>query len=218
VTYVTDERQAVRNVELARDADADGVFLVNHGNSLDRLLEIAGNIAASQPGLFLGLNCFDLAAQDVVRRAPSGVAAVWANEPLVPATTESTAASVRRAREASGWDGLFFATLATLSGPHDALRQSLAGADQIDVLTIVGHGFEQPSRLEQMRGVSGALGDRPVAVASAISSTHVDRLLPHVDCIMTTARTNNGLESLDFGEAQRLAARIHAHEGRRLTG
>jgi len=40
VAHVESENQALRNAKIARESGCDGVFLINHGISVRRLLEI----------------------------------------------------------------------------------------------------------------------------------------------------------------------------------
>jgi len=59
VVHVSDEGQALRNVAVAREAGADGVFLINHAISSEALLAIYCRVAAEHKW-WIGLNCLDL--------------------------------------------------------------------------------------------------------------------------------------------------------------
>jgi len=211
VSYAAEEKRTLHNVDIAREAHADGLFLVNHGIGSQRLLRIAQKVVGLHPGLFVGVNCLDLHAQDVIRRLPDGVAGVWTDDPLTADGVRPGAASLDQARQSTGWDGLLFAAV----GPEAAADRAgtpaaVVGATAYaDVPTIVAAGLG-PRDVQVVRELSRTLGRQPLAVAARITSEGVDALLPYATCIMTAAQANDGLEHMDVREATQLAAKIHA--------
>lgn len=213
VVYAIDETQALRNADIAREAQADGVFLVNHGIGCQQLLQIAAKMADAQPGLFVGVSCLDLSTQNVVRCLPPGVRGVWANESPTADGAGKDADAISEARWASGWDGLLFGTLPSrgLRKDHNSLDGLVAAMSHIDVPTVVGYAKTQPADLLEFRALRRAFGDRPFGIAASIGPDVVEALLPYVNCVMTAPRAGQGLEHLDLQETRRLAAKIHAY-------
>lgn len=198
VIYAADEAQSLSNARIAEQAGADGAFLINCGIDCQRLFEIAAKVVERRGGMFVGVNCIDLPAQDVIRRLPDGVDGVWSSERPAAGPVARTASGIRQARREAGWGGLYFAT--ALSGVHAA---------HIDVPTISGPGPGEPA-VPVVRVACERFRGWPLALAADITSQSVDAFLPYVSCIMTTARVGIGLEEMDPEEAERLAARIHA--------
>lgn len=131
--------QAGGDIARALASGADGVFLINDGIGFQRLLPIAGAIAAEKPSLFLGVNCQDLRPQDVFYRLPPGIAAVWATDAGLFPPSPDTLAAVRQAQQETGWQGVYFGGVdaAAIENPpsdFDAILRKVQ--DYIDIITI----------------------------------------------------------------------------------
>lgn len=171
----------------------------------------AQKVVNLHPSLFVGVNCLDLRPQDVICRLPEGVEGVWTNDQSTLDGVADVAIAIRQARETTGWDGILFATPVTTaesSEPGTQIGPAVAAA-HIDVPTLVGYEFRQQP-VEVVQKLRQAFSGHPLGVAAAISAESVDALLPYTNCVMTTARTDNGLELTDSHEARRLATKIHA--------
>ena len=57
VIHTCFEEQAQGNIIIAKEAGADGVFLINHSIDLDELLEIQAKMVVQFPDLWIGVNC-----------------------------------------------------------------------------------------------------------------------------------------------------------------
>jgi hypothetical protein len=218
VIYAADEKQTLQNVDTAREADADGVFLINHGIGHQRLLRIAKQVVGFHPDLCVGVNCLDLRPQDVICRLPDGVEGVWGNNPLALEAMQDTAVAIRQARQLTGWDGMFFADVAAGVGIDEACTPAeLARAiAHIDVLTIVARGSAQRD-LETLRELRQTLNGQALGIAGDVSPDGVEALLRYTHCVLTTARADSSLEHMDLQEAKRLAERIHAFREERVA-
>lgn len=104
----------MRNAELAREADADGVFLINHGMSSRELLDIHTVVTEMFPEWWVGVNCLDLAPAAVFSFITSRVHGVWTDNAMIreDQREQSAAAAVLEARQRSGWSGLYFGGVA----------------------------------------------------------------------------------------------------------
>src|SRR5215469_16423548 len=65
VVHVDSLQQAQRNVRIAREAGADGVFLINHGMADEVLLDIHTAVADRQTGWWVGVNCLGMSPEVV---------------------------------------------------------------------------------------------------------------------------------------------------------
>jgi hypothetical protein len=207
VVYVADEKPALHNADTAEAAQADGLFLINNGIGYQRLLRIARKIIDHHSNMFVGVNCLDLRPQDVICRLPDSVDGVWTSDAPNSVSPVDTAAAIRQARQRTGWDGLFFGSPATKTDEQTTGGDSLG---HIDVPTVVGQESAQ-RRNRLIRKLRARFGAWPLAVAADITTDTVDAVLPYANCIMTTASADSGLEAMDQGVAEELAARAHAY-------
>src|SRR4051794_7665824 len=77
VIHVEGETQALRNAQIARDAGADGAFLINHGLTDEELLEIHTKVADAHPDWWLGVNCLGWVPAHVFRSVSRKVNGIW---------------------------------------------------------------------------------------------------------------------------------------------
>lgn len=210
VVHVRDDAQAVANVEFARDAGADGVFLINHGMGHQNLLSIAGRIAAADSAFFVGVNCLDLPAEAVFSRLPEGVHGVWTDNAGINSGDEYAAPRIRAAQLASGWDGLHVGGVAFKYQPlagtaADAARCAI---DYVDVITTSGPGTGKPPLVGKIEAMRSAIGDHPLAIASGITPENVGDYLPLVDCFLVATGISENFHDLDPERVRMLASRI----------
>ena len=99
VIHVESEPQALRNAGIARDAQADGVLLINHGMSSEQLLHIHSRVADELPDWWIGVNCLDLTPQQVFKQVSQRVSGVWTDNAYIDegATTQPAANSLHAA-------------------------------------------------------------------------------------------------------------------------
>ena len=88
VIHVVDEEQSCRNAGIAREAGADGVFLINHDLSYTRLLDIHAAVVADFADWWVGVNCLDLDAVNVFKHIHVQVAGVWVDNALIDEHSE----------------------------------------------------------------------------------------------------------------------------------
>lgn len=79
VVHVESLDQAQQNTQIAREAGADGVFLINHGMSDPCLLEIHGSVADTHADWWVGVNCLGMWADAVFDAVSDKVAGVWSD-------------------------------------------------------------------------------------------------------------------------------------------
>ena len=77
VVHVESEHQARRNSDLARQAGADGVFLINHYSDCEDLLAIHRKVHEDHPDWWIGVNCLDLDPPQVFEFVTDRVSGIW---------------------------------------------------------------------------------------------------------------------------------------------
>ena len=216
VIHAEDEVQALRNAAIARDAGADGVFLINHGPSHQVLLQIHERVCEEFPGWWIGVNCLDLLPEMVVQRVNEKVAGIWVDNAGVEEgrAEQHYAAKVDEARRASGWPGLYFGGVAF---KYQRAVEDLASAARIatrhmDVVTTSGAGTGSVPSRDKIRRMKEAMGDFPLAIASGITPENVGglsrrgRLLPRGD------RISSSFTELDPTRVRMLVDIVHERE------
>ena len=113
VVHVDSLEQAKRNAQLARDAGADGVFLINHGMSHAQLLQIHGFVSGELPGWWIGVNCLGLPPAETFSKLKDEVAGVWVDNAMI---------DERLGSERSRFD--------LIEQPDDAIRKAMEWVEE----------------------------------------------------------------------------------------
>lgn len=218
VIHVVDAAQALRNAAIARHAGADGIFLINHGISSDELLAIHRRVLTEHPThWWIGLNCLDLAPDEVFRRLPAGVGGVWVDDAKIREDHEAQPDAERIARAQSGAPGrplLFGGVAFKYQRPVAELEAAARiAARYMDIVTTSGPGTGHAADLDKLRRMRSALPWTPLAVASGITPENVGDYLPLVDCFLVATGISRSFEELDPAKVRALVTRVRAFRG-----
>jgi len=201
VIHVCRQQQALRNVKIARDAGADGVFLIGHNMSSTELLSIHRVVAAEHHDWWVGVNCLGLRPVEVFKRIDDTVAGVWTDNAMIyeHMDPQPDAEEVLAARDAAGWSGLYFGGVAFKYQRHvsDLVPAAQKSAKYMDVVTTSGSGTGHAANVEKIRMMKQALGDFPLAIASGITPENVVDYLNHADCFLVATGISNSFEELN---------------------
>lgn len=214
IIHVRDKSQARRNLLLARDAAADGAFLISHGQVSDAdLLAIHRELTAEVPGFWVGINCLGLSVEEVFTRAKDA-AGVWTDDALIEETTDDqpAARSVVHVQRDQGWNGLYFGGVAfKYQRPvHDLARVARLAADYMDVVTTSGPGTGQAAPPHKVRVMKQALGGHPLALASGVTPENVHEYLPWIDCMLVATGISYTFDDLDPDRVRSLVRVVRA--------
>lgn len=203
VIHVESQGQALRNAEIAHDEGADGVFLISmRGMHHRELLEMQRIAREEFSTWFIGVNYLDLPAVSVFKNLDKGVSGVWADDAQIDefAERQVNAAVIRTAREQSGWHGLYFGGVA-FKYQREVDDFSLAAriASQfMDVVTTSGDKTGHPPSPEKIMMMKRAIGEKPLAIASGISSNNVGDYKDNADSfLVATSILAKGTEDFD---------------------
>lgn len=217
VIHVRDRAQALANAQIAWDAGADGVFLINHDTSVASLLEIHAEVAARFRGWFVGVNCLGLPPQACFARLSKAVSGLWVDDAGVDerASVQVVARFVDEARRASGWSGLYFGGVAFKyrREVHAVEAAALAARDYVDVVTTSGSGTGVAATLDKIQRMKAALDSFPLAIASGITPENIGEYLPHADCFLVATGISRSFHELDPKRVARLVAEVRAYDG-----
>lgn len=215
VVHVTELEQALRNAQIARDAGADGVFLINHGMTDDELLWIHAQVVTVFPEWWVGVNCLGLSPQEVFTHVACKVAGVWVDNALIheDQASQPAAEQVMAVQQQYKWQGLYFGGVAfKYQRPvADLARAAKIAARYMDVVTTSGPGTGRAASPEKIRIMKEALGEAPLAIASGITPENVIDYLPWADCFLVATGISRTFEELAPERVQELVDRIRAY-------
>jgi hypothetical protein len=169
VIHVDSLEQAMRNTEVARNAGADGAFLINHHMGDDELLSIHAEVAALHPDWWLGVNCLGFSAERVSATVSNSVSGIWTDDAYIDErkAAQPAAEEVLAKQKSRGWRGLYFGGVAfKYQRSVDDLETACRTAAQyMDVVTTSGPGTGRAADVEKIRVMKQALGTQPLAIA-----------------------------------------------------
>lgn len=221
VIHIVDERQTLQNAELALEAGADGVFLINHDLAYKILLEIHNALVAEFPDLWSGVNCLDLEATDVFDHIDGRINGVWTDNALIDETKihQPNAADVSKKRQNAGWNGLYFGGVAFKYQREvtDLATAASIAADYMDVVTTSGPATGQAAAPDKIRIMKQAIGDVPLAIASGITPENVIEYLPYADCFLVATGISRRIDFLDADLTRSLIYNIRNYDDKITT-
>ncbi len=214
VIHVASQQQALRNAKIARDANVDGLFLINHGMSYTELLAIHRAVLAEHHDWWVGVNCLDLSPIEVFRYIDNTVSGVWVDNAMIDenAEVQSLAERVLDAQREAEWNGLYFGGVAfKYQRPVTDLAQAATKAARyMDVVTTSGPGTGHAALPDKISAMKQALGDHPLAIASGITPENVGDYLDSGDCFLVATGISKSFEELDAERVHALVKKIRA--------
>lgn len=187
---------AIRNVRLAQEEGAHGIFLINHGMWPEDLLDLAANVVGREPALWVGVNCLGWDVDEVADNLPEGVKGVWSD---------------KQAPKPEGFKGLYFGGVA-FKYQGDVEDYAAAARDAMhlmDVITTSGPGTGRAASVEKVKTMKEAIGTMPLALASGVTPENVDGYLPYVDYYLVATGISKDFFNLDRSKLRRLIDRVH---------
>jgi predicted TIM-barrel enzyme len=217
VIHVESLDQALRNTQVAREAGADGVFLINHSMLDETLLTIHTDVAAAHPDWWIGVNCLGLTPDQVFGAVSAKVAGVWVDNAGIQENQDSQPYAERVAvvRRTHAPDCLYFGGVAFKyqRRVEDLEAACRVAAPHMDVVTTSGPRTGQAADMDKIRRMRLALGDTPLAIASGITPENVASYLPHTDGFLVATGISSSFSELDPPRVRLLVERVRAFAG-----
>jgi predicted TIM-barrel enzyme len=201
VVHINDPETAKEQAELALDFGADGVYLIDHHGRTQPIFDTMRKIRAERPNSFIGVNFLGHTIDDVYemidRSSKDGGPnilpnAVWADDVQDNfVEPESFLKQKKRSptlTEIKLLGGISFKYTPTFTeDPKRASAETTRLRDAVDVVTTSGAGTGKAPTVEKLRAVKQAAGDKPVAVASGISTKNIKNFDGLVDQILVSS-------------------------------
>ena len=222
VVHVLDNTQAERNVRLAIECGAAGVFLINHDFGVELFLPIVRHVRERFPSLWMGLNFLAVTGLDAfpvlgeLEREDCPVDAYWADDARIDehanAAAQTEALAIEVARVDSGWRGLYFG--GTCFKKQRVVDPSMYGesatlaALQMDVVTTSGIATGHRADLNKISVFREACGATPLALASGITPENAADYAADVDAFLVATGISDvgDFYNLDADKLHRLLA------------
>ena len=212
VIHVETLPQAMSNTAVAREAGADGVFLINHRIPCSELLAIHHEVCRDNPDWWIGVNCLGLPVTDIFSRISPNTAGVWVDNAHIDEENEEQEQAERIAavRRKSGWTGLYFGGVAfKYQRPVvDLERAARLATRYMDVVTTSGKATGSIPEVAKIARLKQAIGAHPLAIASGITPENVTLYLPIADCFMVATGISSSFSMLNPQRVQALVSLV----------
>lgn len=201
VIHVLDTEQTARNIRLALDEGAHGIFLINHDFDVPTFLPIVRRVRDDFPDLWLGLNFLAVTGKDAfpilgaLKGEDCPINAYWADDARIDERTaqQTEAEEIAEIRKRSGWSGLYFGGTAFKKqrpvDPADYEKSARIATGFMDVVCTSGIATGHEADLTKIADFRRGIGDHALALASGITPENVDRY-KDVDCLLVATGIN----------------------------
>ncbi|WP_423905883.1 BtpA/SgcQ family protein [Candidatus Spongiihabitans sp.] len=204
VIHVLDHEQTSRNVGIAMDERAAGVFLINHDFEADRFLPIIRSVRSAYPSVWLGVNFLAVTGKKAfpmlagLEKDGCVVDGYWADDARIDeqssADDQPEATEILAIKKKCGWRGLYFGGTAfkkqrIVDQQYFQTAASVA-AGWMDVVTTSGAATGQEAGVEKAKIFREGVGESALALASGITAENVGRYANHLDAILVATGIN----------------------------
>ncbi len=213
VIHVRDHRGATQNIRTAFENGADGIFLINHTISSEKLLAIASTVRLEWPNRFIGINLLDAGAGTAFAQASSQeheLNAVWVDDSGIGDRVWSFADHLYERMQRSPWPGYYFASVAFKgqSRVGDVGLAARLAAELAHVVVTSGTETGSPPEVSKIRTMKNAIPDHPLAIASGMTCENIHQFLPYADIFMVATGISDRTDNLDARKVHTMATII----------
>lgn len=214
VVHADKLNQVLRNISVAKENGADGVFLINHDVSFSRLMEMYTTATTEFPNFWIGLNFLELHPLGAFRIAnfPSTLQGLWtdnahtarAEGSLVEAMVFLHERTLRR------WEGIFFGGV-EFKGQSHSDNPAAAAADAVpyvDIITTSGDRTGSPPSVEKIKSMKQSIDNFPLAIASGMTPENVHEYLPYADCFLVASGISHSFTELNPNLVRQFADKL----------
>lgn len=203
VIHALDAEQCLKNVRIALDEGAHGVFLINHDFPYPELLPIIKQVRAHYPDLWLGVNFLaqtgEVAFPVLGELLGQGciVDAYWADDACVDEHSkvdqQEEAMRIAVARSTSSWNGFYmggtcFKKQRNVEPEHYATAAELA-THFMDAVCTSGVATGKEAAPEKIEIFRKAIGEHTMSLASGVTPENA-KIYQTVDCFLVSTGIN----------------------------
>ncbi|KKP68649.1 MAG: Adenine phosphoribosyltransferase [Candidatus Moranbacteria bacterium GW2011_GWE1_35_17] len=210
VIHVLSKEQTLRNVAVAVEARADGVFLINHNIHAGELISVFRVVKKKNPNLWIGINFLDLYREDSAKTTINiGADGLWTDDAGVH--EGMIGAPIARNELLGNWKGLYFGGVAFKyqRAVTDVATVAKLALNVVDVVTTSGARTGAAPNVDKISTMREAIGDFPIAIASGITVENVRKFIPYNDCFLVATGISFSHTELNPEKTQLLSSYIH---------
>ena len=200
VVHAYTTEQTLRNVAIALEAGADGVFLIAGKMDWRELAACYQKVRARFADVWIGLNFLDLNPEEAFEAAPVGVDGLWVDNAGTQPNRNGVfyCQAIQPFREERP-DLLYFGGVAFKyqREVEDVAAAARAALSYVDVVTTSGQGTGEAPAIAKIRSMKAAIGDAPLAIASGITPENVGDYRGICDCFLVSTGISSSAPELD---------------------
>lgn len=221
VIHPVSETVALRSIQTAVDAEADGIWLINQGMLAPEVLAFIPKVNRLFPKLWIGVNLLGTPPDKMIgciKDLPVG--GIWSDYAGINEWQERQmdGEEFRDARKLHNWKGLYFGGVAFKYIEPQVQDNMLPvaarkAAPWMDVITSSGPKTGVAAPTEKAKALREGAGEHPIALASGISPENIEGFLPYVDAYLVASEIETQKYSgiLVPERTNLLSQKIHAY-------
>jgi len=192
VVHIESMDQVMRNVRVAKEVGAHGVFLISmRGAGIESLNEIYFGVKEMFPNFWVGVNDLTSSAVEVFAKIDRNYNGVWTDNARIKEVfnNQSEASQITHSKDQSGWSGLYFGGVAFKyqETVYDVEKAAKIASQYMDVVVTSGVKTGMAPDVEKIELMKRGVGEVPLAIASGISSTNIHKYLHIADAFLVAS-------------------------------
>lgn len=216
VVHVESMIGASRNVSIAKDNGADGVFLINHGDTAQENVQHLIVIEkTAYPDFWIGANFLGYSTLGALHLLPKKADGLWTDNADIGGLLQAGIDGERYKRlmcnaHREKWNGLYFGGVAFKYQPTpvDVEMEARNAKEYVDVITTSGERTGMPPSLEKIRKIRNAIGTFPLAIASGMTPENVVAYKDLADCFLVSTGISYDFYHLNPKKVEQFARAI----------
>ena len=216
VIHVLDNQQTERNVRIAVEEGAQGVFLINHDFDYEQMLPIIAHVRQRFPHLWLGVNFLAVTGKDafpvLAQLAEQGIVvdAYWGDDARIDEKSDSEqqteAAEIAQIKAEGGWNGLYFGGTAFKKqrpvASADYAQAATLASQYMDVVTTSGIATGEAADSDKIDQFRSGCGDGVLALASGVTPANAHLYGDKVDAFLVATGINKASDFYNIDAAK----------------
>lgn len=198
VVHYKSSIQAVEQSNLAIDAGADGVMLIDHDydNPSEHILNAYSSVRASLPDAGIGVNLlcastglvsFTNITEYIIRKKINAPDYVWVDDAKPRALDLAAFRKQGKVATMQYLGGVSFKyTNEYTDDPEDSANQARTMQPLVDIVTTSGRGTGHSAPVDKIRAMKSAI-TKPLALASGVDASNIRRYRKCVDLALVSS-------------------------------
>ena len=205
VIHCESKEQTLRNVEILNSLDVHRCFLIGHSLPYRRLISIYEDVKHEYPHFWIGINFLDLDSEVAVEAAPDGINAIWLDDLGIDEHAD-VQKQASRIYEKKHKDVLLFGGIAFKyqRKVEDLVKVGREAVKFCEVPTTSGDGTGIPANVNKIKMLKNAIGDKPLAIASGVTSDNVHHYMDYVDYYLVATGISDSFTELNPQKVKQL--------------